>query len=167
MGTENEGVLFDERTDASFLTLAPVGSEPGLQMREPLTGKWLDVEKGFCTEGGCIIVFVGDFLEVLTKGSYRAACHRVLGPSPRHGSEPRQASRRLSMPFLVRGQPEFTIDTAQFLGKEDKEEMPLLRLEGMKYATLRHFLDLKGRRRFSGQRLLQAADEAATVMSGT
>merc|ERR1712190_566782 len=52
LNNENEGVLFDEHTDASFLTLAPVGSEPGLQMREPLTGKWLDVEKGFCTEGG-------------------------------------------------------------------------------------------------------------------
>lgn len=145
---KGEQVLFDEHTDASFLTLAPVGRVPGLQIRSSPGGGWLEVERDFCGQPGrYLVVFIGDFCEVLTKGTYTAACHRVAQELP---------CRRLSMPFLVRGQPESSIDTTQFLhGFREAELPPLLPLQGMSYAALRHFLDLKGRRRFKGARLLR------------
>jgi len=146
-------VFFDEHTDASFLTLAPVGSQPGLQMRDPSGTNWVDVEKGLSDAGGDIVVFVGDFLEVLTKGTYVAARHRVTGERPVAGAH---SPRRISMPFLVRGQPGSTIDTAAYLDGLS-QDIPLLRLQNMKYANLRRFLDLKGRHRFSGENLLSEA----------
>merc|ERR1711957_777086 len=102
------------------------------------------------------IVFAGDFLEVLTKSSYVAARHRVV-QTPVLDGEP-----RLSMPFLVRGQPNSVLNTAPFTD-EERPEMPLLRTEGLRYTDLRRFLDLKGRKRFCGTQLLPVArDEAAT-----
>jgi len=143
---EEGSVVFDEHTDSSFLTLAAVGSVPGLQFRDPShPEKWLHVESGL-PQGKYVVVFVGDFLEVLTKGAFVAARHRVCCSEDSEGRR-----RRFSMPFLVRGQPNSIIDTTAFLAKE--EGMPLLRLEGVKYSDLRQFLDLKGRQRFSGQLL--------------
>eukprot|EP00933_Yihiella_yeosuensis_P030662 TRINITY_DN24279_c1_g1_i2.p1 TRINITY_DN24279_c1_g1~~TRINITY_DN24279_c1_g1_i2.p1 ORF type:complete len:432 (+),score=69.26 TRINITY_DN24279_c1_g1_i2:61-1356(+) len=164
--SSGEGVVsfFDEHTDASFLTLAPVGSVPGLQFRNMLDPNlaWLDVESGLGCHGQHLIVFVGDFLEVLTKGEYTAARHRVAGVLKENGT---RSSRRLSMPFLVRGQPNALMDTTRFLDSsaesKDGASMPLLRLEGMRYSALRHFLDLKGRRRFRGTKLLLPAGVAA------
>ncbi|CAJ1357380.1 unnamed protein product [Effrenium voratum] len=138
----SHAVFFDEHTDSSFLTLAPVGSAPGLQFRDR-DERWLDVESGLA-KGECLVVFVGDFLEVLTKGTYAAARHRVC-------KDTEGRTQRFSMPFLVRGQPTSTIDTVPFL----KDDIPLLQVEGVRYSEMRQFLDLKGRRRFSGNKLLE------------
>lgn len=147
-----EGVVFDEHTDASYVTIAPVSVTPGLQMRHPETDEWLDVECGLDGCGGDLVVFIGDFVEVLTKRTYAAARHRVIAtPEVDH----QLAHRRLSMPFLVRGQPDATIDTTEFV-VEESDEVPLARLN-MNYAMLRRFLDLKGRKRFKGERLLQGS----------
>lgn len=159
----DDAVVFDEHTDASFLTLAAVGSTPGLQMRDPSGSVWLDVERKMSSSSGDMLVFVGDFLEVLSKGLYVAARHRVVQLSHDSNgqcSEAQDASecpQRLSMPFLVRGQPGARFDTRQFL--EECPDAPLLRLEGMDYAQMRRFLDLKGRRRFQGERLLAAVKD--------
>eukprot|EP00931_Biecheleriopsis_adriatica_P011964 TRINITY_DN113060_c0_g1_i1.p1 TRINITY_DN113060_c0_g1~~TRINITY_DN113060_c0_g1_i1.p1 ORF type:complete len:401 (+),score=100.78 TRINITY_DN113060_c0_g1_i1:72-1274(+) len=157
-----ESVVFDEHTDASFLTLAPVGTVPGLQFRDPVSSDlaWQNVESGFGGRGEYLVAFVGDFLEVLTKGCYTAARHRVCCGQEKEAS----ATRRLSMPFLVRGQPSSCLDTRPFLdavsgeaGNAEEDDVPLLRLEGVRYSQLRQFLDLKGRRRFQGARLLSAS----------
>lgn len=154
---EGRLVAFDEHTDASFVTLAPVGTEPGLQMRDPSTGLWLDIERGLPAAEGCLVAFVGDFVEVLTKGFYRAAVHRVVQQELLADGSARAV--RFSMPFLVRGQPEACIDTTSFLGEEagDGQEsaldVPLRRLN-IKVNEMRRFLDMKGQRRFTGQRLL-------------
>merc|ERR1712167_448449 len=50
-------VVFDEHTDASFVTMAPLGTAPGLQMQHPETGELLDIERGLPAEEGHIIVF--------------------------------------------------------------------------------------------------------------
>mmetsp|Transcript_90646 Transcript_90646/g.180274 ORF Transcript_90646/g.180274 Transcript_90646/m.180274 type:complete len:385 (+) Transcript_90646:43-1197(+) len=151
--TQVEEVFFDEHTDASYLTLAPVGSEPGLQFRDAAGTGWLDVERDLGSQqDGHFLVFIGDFLEVLTKGKFSAACHRVAA-----GVGQGHAKHRFSMPFLVRGQPSSRLDTREFLpeeGEGEGKDMDLLPLEGMSYAAMRRFLDLKGRRRFQGQRLL-------------
>eukprot|EP00747_Dinoflagellata_sp_TGD_P033234 gnl/TRDRNA2_/TRDRNA2_136485_c0_seq1.p1 gnl/TRDRNA2_/TRDRNA2_136485_c0~~gnl/TRDRNA2_/TRDRNA2_136485_c0_seq1.p1 ORF type:complete len:414 (+),score=78.31 gnl/TRDRNA2_/TRDRNA2_136485_c0_seq1:49-1290(+) len=163
-------VVFDEHTDASFVTIAPLGTAPGLQMQHPETGEWLDIEKGLPTEEGHIIVFVGDFVEKLTKGAFAAAVHRVVLPSSLQ--EPVSTSRmskRLSMPFLLRGQPDAILNTAQFLppcpegvdSDTEDDSCPLLRVRGMEYRTMRKFLDMKGRWKFNGQRLLSAGRQNA------
>jgi len=157
-----EGVVFDEHTDASFLTLAPVSFTPGLQMRHAVTDEWLDVERGLDGRGGDLIVFVGDFVEILTKQTYAAARHRVVASRE---EQEQLGMRRLSMPFLVRGQPDATIDTTQFV-PEESDEAPLARLN-MNYRDLRRFLDLKGRKRFRGERLLQGSPgDPAAVTAG-
>lgn len=153
---DKDDVVFQEHTDASFLTLAPVGSTPGLQMRDSSGHSWVDVEKGLCGQGGHLVVFVGDFLEVLTKGRYVAARHQVVN-SPAEAADVSLLGQiderhRLSMPFLVRGQPSARLNTAPFL--DQCPEASLLRLEGMEYAELRRFLDMKGRRRFAGHLVL-------------
>lgn len=141
-------VSFDEHTDASFITLAALGSVPGLQVRDT-SGAWLDVERGFCAEDGCLLVLLGDFLEVLSDGFYKAACHRVLAPAG-----------RLSLPFLVRGQPEKMLSTAAFLDTDSG--LSLRRIEAMTVKDMRRFLDMKGRQRFSGHRLLTDGERLPT-----
>eukprot|EP00439_Symbiodinium_sp_Y106_P037074 s7461_g4.t1 len=93
VAVELESVVFDEHTDASFMTLAPVGSLPGLQFRDLESPglPWLDVESGLSQ--GHLVAFVGDFLEVLTRGAYVAARHRVCCED--------SGKQRFSMPFLV------------------------------------------------------------------
>lgn len=149
VAAELESVVFDEHTDASFLTLAPVGSLPGLQFRDLESPglPWWDVESGLSQ--GHLVAFVGDFLEVLTRGAYVACRHRVCCED--------SGKQRFSMPFLVRGQPSKVLDTRRWtkdangaldMPQTGSQELPLLRLEGIVYSELRQFLDLKGRRRF-------------------
>lgn len=154
---ESGGVVFDEHTDASFVTLAPVCPTPGLQFRDPRTEAWLDAEQGLAADGSHFVIFVGDFIEVLTKSAYCAARHRVV----KIGED----GQRLSMPFLARGQPDSRISTSVFIPHAEAEDdgegaMPLLRIEDMRYAELRQFLDLKGRRRFAGTQLLSSGPSA-------
>lgn len=165
---EQGDVVFHEHTDASFLTLAPVGSAPGLQIRDPSGCKWLDVEQGLDGRGGHLVVFGGDFLEVLTKGKYAAARHQVVDKQVSEGKACPEAAllgqldgrHRLSMPFLVRGQPSARLNTAPFL--DERPDLQLLRLEDMEMAELRRFLDMKGRRRFQGHMQLSASPALET-----
>lgn len=154
---EGGGVYFDEHTDASFVTLAPVCPVPGLQFRNPRTGAWLDAEHGLAADGSHFVVFAGDFVEVLTRSAYCAASHRVVKTG--------EAGHRLSMPFLARGQPDSRISTSAFLPHAEADDeaagaIPLLRIDDMRYAELRQFLDLKGRRRFAGTQLLSSGPSA-------
>lgn len=132
----SEPVVFGEHTDASYLTLAPRSSTPGLQTWDRAAASWLDIEKDLGRND--IVVFIGDFVEVLTKGKFQATLHRVV-------LKPEDATHRLSMPFLIRGQPEAIIDTVPFL--EENPKASLLRVDKLEYDGLRKFLDLKGRAR--------------------
>ncbi|OLP98667.1 hypothetical protein AK812_SmicGene18854 [Symbiodinium microadriaticum] len=84
VAAELESVVFDE----------PVGSLPGLQFRDLESPglPWWDVESGLSQ--GHLVAFVGDFLEVLTRGAYVACRHRVC-------CEADSGKQRFSMPFLV------------------------------------------------------------------
>lgn len=153
---QGDHVTFDEHTDASYLTLAPVCEVPGLQMRSPTQGDaWVDVEGSHYGQGEHMIVFIGDFVEVLTKGKYVAARHRVCLPPQASAGTP-----RLSMPFLVRGQPDALIDTGRFVAAGAE----VLQVDGMEVREMRRFLDLKGRARFGKEgdkRLLSASPYTA------
>jgi len=54
------------------------------------------------SEMGDIIVFPGEFMEVLTRGYLCATLHRVVRPV---------ASPRMSIPFLIRAKPHALIST--------------------------------------------------------
>merc|ERR1712196_306220 len=132
--------VFKEHTDASFLTVAPRSSAPGLQMWHGPSQSWLDVERAM--DPSDIIVFVGDFVEVLTKGFFAAAVHRVV-------LRPEDATNRVSMPFLMRGQPKAEFHTVPFVDADP--EMSLKRMAHTPYEDLRLFLDLKGMKRMQNR----------------
>merc|ERR1712194_758201 len=101
---------------------------------------WQDVEHGLDTSD--IVVFVGDFVEMLTKGFYKAALHRVV-------LRPGDATNRVSMPFLIRGQPSAQLHTAPYVDADP--DISLKRLENTPYEDVRLFLDLKGMKRMQNR----------------
>lgn len=73
-------------SDHSFLTLLPISSVPGLQVRTP-DDTWIDV----AFEPDAIIVNTGEWLNHRTNGRFLATPHRVLQPT----------SERISMPVFI------------------------------------------------------------------
>lgn len=141
--------VFAEHSDASFLTVAPRSSAPGLQMWHAPTLAWQDVEHGLDTSD--IVVFVGDFVEMLTKGFYKAALHRVV-------LRPEDATNRVSMPFLIRGQPSAHFHTAPYVDADP--DVLLKRLADTPYEDVRLFLDLKGMKRMQNRTMAAATGVA-------
>lgn len=90
-----EGRVSGWHCDNTLLTLGPVGSSPGLQIRT------LDGHECF-PEGsmapGEAILFAGDALSYITAGVVPALMHRVVPSGNRSGSP-----ARLSAPFFLRG----------------------------------------------------------------
>lgn len=84
-------------TDTTFLTVIPCASAPGLEVLQPSTGRWLRPEAaGDAEPGADVMLLAGELLQVLGRGSYQAAVHRVVRPAGL--TEP-----RISTPLLVRG----------------------------------------------------------------
>ena len=101
---QGAGVLFDEHTDSSFVTIALCSLVPGLQIQATDTGEWCLPEQN--RDSLDVIVFVGEFMQVLTKSAFKAAVHRVLRPDS-------NSSDRYSFPFLLRGKHEAVLNTTQ------------------------------------------------------
>jgi len=98
-------ISFDAHTDSSFLTIGICASVPGLDIVDRQLQQWIPVEKILHQSNGCkhqIIVFVGEYLQVLTKGKFEAAAHRVC--------EPETAKPRCSCPYIMRGRNKAVID---------------------------------------------------------
>lgn len=77
-----------EHKDISFLTLLPPATAPGLQVKD-LHGNWHDVPY----EPGAIVINVGESLELLSNGLYKATPHRVVNPD-------NSTEDRVSMPVF-------------------------------------------------------------------
>ena len=99
--SKRAAVAFGAHTDATFFTLIPVASTPGLQVFAPPppgggggSGEW-----GWCspehapyrgdvssplavTRRGDVLVLPGEFLEILSGGVFPCAVHRILRPPP-------------------------------------------------------------------------------------
>lgn len=183
-------VVFGEHTDSSLLTLALADRDaPGLQLRArgaaaayamgpDAAAGWDSVEtapagwraRGDGDDACCLdlIVMVGDFAQVLTKGFYPAASHRVVRAA--------DMPARLSMPFLARPRAEFKLETAALEPRARAGEGKLLALDGVTCAQVRRLLDARGRklhlqqleeersragRAFREQLLARRADRAA------
>jgi isopenicillin N synthase-like dioxygenase len=85
-----------EHEDINLITLLPVSTAPGLQVKLR-DGTWEDVE----AKPGEVIVNVGDMLQNLSNGFYTSATHRVVNPD---GEDAKRS--RYSMPFFAHATPE-------------------------------------------------------------
>lgn len=165
-GAGTERVLFDEHTDSSMITLSLLDpASPGLQLRPAAaaavrqTGAcslaalaldettsahghavgnyWENVE-AWAPHAHCLLVHVGDFLAVLSRGYYPAASHRVVAAYGGAG--------RISLPYLVRPRASFVLNTRRYEPGVPEAEAKLLALEGVTCAEVRRLLDARGRR---------------------
>lgn len=87
-------IAFGSHTDTSFLTVSPCSSIPGIEIYDVEERTWMTPEVG--CKPTQVIVFVGEMLQIITRGVFRAAVHRVRAPS-------QGESVRVSSPFLIRG----------------------------------------------------------------
>lgn len=98
-------VSFDAHTDSSFLTIGICASNPGLEIIDRQLQQWIPVEKILHESSSNryqIVVFVGEYLQVLTKGRYEAAAHRVC--------DSETTKTRFSCPYIMRGRSKAVID---------------------------------------------------------
>ena len=131
---------FGAHTDTSFVTIGLRAARPGLQVL-PLDAlshpdsdhrrhQWVDVEETSddrvspapLTGPVVAVVLVGECLQVLTGGHFRAAPHKVVAGLPSHvhhsnsissssgtSSGSRSCGGRVSCPFIVRGRPDAVV----------------------------------------------------------
>lgn len=106
-------VAFGAHTDSTFFTVVPCSSRPGLEIYTGAHG-WVCPEE-FADPKTDVLVLPGEFIQVLTGGSFQASVHRVLRPDPSLVPENQKPlpETRLSLPLLLRGR-----DTAELAGEE-------------------------------------------------
>jgi isopenicillin N synthase-like dioxygenase len=136
-------VVFGSHTDTSFLTISFLSKTPGLEILDQLTDEWVCPELLFPVENS-LIVFTGEFLQVLTKHLYKAAVHRVVAYSP---------STRISCPMIIRGNDSKIIDFHDTKYNHPGGEVVLSRsyipdLDGSNVGTVHKILDLKRAKRW-------------------
>jgi len=86
--------------DINLVTLLPVASEPGLEIRTR-DGRWLAVRP----PPGAIVLDTGDMMQLVTRGRMPATTHRVVNPTDASVDRP-----RYSMPFFVHPRPQERLD---------------------------------------------------------
>lgn len=93
---ETKTVRFGAHTDTSFITVALHSSVPGLEIADQSIRKWIRPEAQMTPSNlPCVTVFIGEYIELITKHRLKAAIHRVV----RDGALP-----RLSCPMIIRGE---------------------------------------------------------------
>ncbi len=101
-----KNISFDAHTDSSFLTIGICASVPGLEIVDRQLQQWVPVEKILQESNPSkyqVVVFVGEYLQVLTKGRFEAAAHRVCEPEIK-------TKVRYSCPYIMRGRNKAVID---------------------------------------------------------
>ena len=81
--------------DINLITLLPAGSSRGLEVKD-MAGNWHEVP--LCADS--MIVNIGDMLQEMTNGEYKATTHRVVVPEGEDGS-----SDRMSCPCFIHPMP--------------------------------------------------------------
>lgn len=127
-------IAFGAHTDTSFLTIAPVSSNPCLEVYNYQSGNWRSVEAE--TSSPAVIVFVGEFLQVLFKQQFRACIHRVRCPT---------SGVRYSCPFIMRGRPGAVLDRLNIRYSHDRQEAlaAVADLDAVSMEEVHTLLDMK------------------------
>ena len=94
----NKRIAFGAHTDTSFLTLGLCSSNPAIEMADLEINEWISPEKS--SPPNSIMIFVGEFLQVLTKDRFMASVHRVGVIS---------SGSRISCPLIIREHPDKVI----------------------------------------------------------
>ena len=134
-----EEISFGAHTDTSFLTICPICDVPGLEVFDPQDRRWRDIEAEV-HGSGAVIVLVGELLQILLKGRFRACVHRVRSPLEGH---------RFSSPWLIRGRRRATIDPLHGKYKHRisiEEVTAMVALDGVSMGEVHLLLDFKRRR---------------------
>ena len=180
-------VWFGAHTDSSFLTISLCSSTAGLDIVDQLDNKWICPELQLMQQQQQLpsghdnsvaegtqannfqpqhhaVVFVGEFLQVLSKHKFKAAVHRVRNfgvtnygrdsvDSDGHNNHSDAISiSRVSCPYLIRGRHGAVIDlhnTTRYHhpgGSEALDEMP--NLDGTSVKMMHKLLDLKRQKCF-------------------
>lgn len=166
-GPKPKSVSFGAHTDSSFITVAPVSTTPGLEVVDQQGNYWTCPELISESSSGSagaersshVLVFVGEFLQVLTKNRFKATVHRVVEfPSSSSNctngdtSTGEVASKhRISCPYLIRGLNDAVINMhdEKYHHQEDSlttDKVP--DLDGTTMKLLHKLLDLKRQKCF-------------------
>ena len=86
--------------DINLITLLPVASEPGLEIRTR-TGEWVAVRP----PPAAIVLDTGDMMQLMTEGRLPATTHRVVNPPSATADR-----ARYSMPLFVHPRPGVRLD---------------------------------------------------------
>ncbi|KAJ7149266.1 hypothetical protein C8R43DRAFT_1007596 [Mycena crocata] len=110
-GGGGKKVVAEAHKDLGLLTLV-VGQSPGLDARDPATGKWVSVEDAPPGTPGRLTatLLAGQSLTYLTRGLYASGVHRVSVLPPSLPDD----KYRFSLVFALRPAPAALIDTDEF-----------------------------------------------------
>jgi isopenicillin N synthase-like dioxygenase len=86
--------------DINVITLLLGAEEAGLQVKDKLSGEWIDISP----PEGALVINIGDMLQRLTNGVLPSTSHRVINPQAA-----RAGFSRYSMPFFLHFAPDYLI----------------------------------------------------------
>jgi isopenicillin N synthase-like dioxygenase len=98
-GDDTVVVAFAEHTDTTFVTVGVVSDQPGLELLVDEEAGWLAVERKHEPLRDMVVI-VGEYLHLLTKGAFAATRHRVVFP---RATAAGHGCARFSSPLLIRG----------------------------------------------------------------
>jgi isopenicillin N synthase-like dioxygenase len=134
-GASKPDIAFGSHTDTSFVTVAPVSSNNGLEIMDLWDGTWHMPEAGEGTNS--VVVFTGECCQMLSRSYFRAAVHRVRVMG---------ASSRVSCPLIMRGRKKAEIKALEesvlaSISEEHRAYVP--DLDGTSMALIHKMLDFK------------------------
>jgi len=98
--------------DINLLTVLVGATASGLQVLD-MNNQWYDVP----CDRACLVVNIGDMLEMCTEGTYRSTLHRVINPADSENIS------RLSMPLFLHPHPEVVLSEKHTAGSFLKERL--------------------------------------------
>ena len=149
-------IVFGSHTDTSILTLGIISDSPGLEIYDNSDNQWVTVEKDYRETHASssssytkvpVVVFVGEYLSILTGHAVKAAVHRV--------SNRLKLPRRISCPFLIRGRESQVIrlqlSTTCSDDAEPSVRITLPDLNGISVSALHTMIDFKRKKCAKGE----------------
>ena len=139
----HDDIAFGSHTDTSFLTISPCSSVPGVEVYDWSRSVWLSPEMD--RSSSCVIVFVGEMLEIITKRKFRAVVHRVRSPSFKQAEG--ETTSRVSAPYLIRGLHKAVFSPKNYNHPGGEEAVnELADLDGVTCREIHKILDFKRQR---------------------